>query len=65
MFTVSEGKGLAPGSHLYGAGLSAARQLVILVSGSLANSRPLQRLLIPNEPAARTPARLVGAPHPC
>jgi len=55
--TVSEGKGL-PRVTFTAPVLSAARQVVILVSGS-GKQQALQRLLDPNEPAARTPARLV------
>ena len=55
--TVSEGKGL-PRVTLTAPVLSAARQVIFLVSGA-AKREALQRLLDPNEPASRTPARLV------
>ena len=58
--TVGAGKGLER-ITLTAPVLSAARQVIILVSGS-AKRQALQRLLDPGEPAERTPARLVR-PH--
>ncbi|MCP9772217.1 6-phosphogluconolactonase [Synechococcus sp. Tobar12-5m-g] len=55
--TVSEGKGL-PRVTLTAPVLSAARHVIVLVSGE-GKRQALQRLLDPNEPASRTPARLV------
>jgi len=55
--TVSEGKGL-PRITLTAPVLSAARQVLILVSGS-AKRQALGRLLDANEDPQRTPARLV------
>ena len=55
--TVSEGKGLAR-ITMTAPLLSAARQVVFLVSGS-SKSEALRRLLDPEESPQRTPARLV------
>ena len=55
--TVSEGKGL-PRITLTAPVLSAARQVIFLVSGA-GKQQALRRLLDPAEAAARTPARLV------
>lgn len=55
--TVSEGKGL-PRITLTSPVLSAARQVIFLVSGA-GKQQALRRLLDPSEPAERTPARLV------
>lgn len=55
--TVSEGKGL-PRITLTAPVLSAARQVIVLVSGA-GKQQALRRLLDPQEPAERTPARLV------
>ena len=43
--------------------LSAARQVIFLVSG-VGKRQALQRLLDPDEPASRTPARLVRPLYP-
>lgn len=55
--TVSEGKGL-PRITLTAPVLSAARQVIFLVSGA-GKQKALRRLLDPAEAAGRTPARLV------
>lgn len=55
--TVSEGKGL-PRITLTAPVLSAARQVIFLVSGS-GKQQALRRLFDPQESAERTPARLV------
>lgn len=55
--TVSEGKGL-PRITLTAPVLSAARQVIFLVSGA-GKRQALQRLFDPNESPQRTPARLV------
>lgn len=55
--TVSEGKGL-PRITLTAPVLSAARQVIFLVSGA-GKQQALRRLLDPAEAAERTPARLV------
>lgn len=55
--TVSEGKGL-PRITLTAPVLSAARQVIILVSGA-GKQQALRRLLDPAEAVERTPARLV------
>ena len=55
--TVSEGKGL-PRITLTAPVLSAARQVIFLVSGA-GKQQALRRLLDPNEASERTPARLV------
>jgi len=55
--TVSEGKGL-PRITLTAPALSAARQVIFLVSGA-GKRQALQRLFDPAEPPERTPARLV------
>jgi len=55
--TVSEGKGL-PRITLTAPVLSAARQVIFLVSGA-GKRQALQRLFDPSEPPERTPARLV------
>jgi len=55
--TVSEGKGL-PRITLTAPVLSAARQVIFLVSGA-GKQQALRRLLDAAEPAERTPARLV------
>jgi 6-phosphogluconolactonase len=60
--TVGEGKGL-PRITLTAPVLSAARQVVFLVSGA-GKRQALQRLLNPEEPAERTPARLVQPAAP-
>jgi len=57
LVTIGEGKGL-PRITLTAPVLSAARQVVFLVSG-VSKRQALQRLLDPEEPAERTPARLV------
>lgn len=57
LVTVGEGKGL-PRITLTAPVLSAARQVVFLVSGA-SKREALQRLLDPEEPGERTPARLV------
>lgn len=54
---VGEGKGL-PRITLTAPVLSAARQVIFLVSGA-GKRQALERLLDPQEPAERTPARLV------
>jgi len=60
----AEGKGL-PRVTFTARVLSAARQVGDPGEWFLANSRPCQRLLDPNEPAARTPAPAwVAPPHP-
>jgi len=55
--TVGEGKGLAR-ITVTAPVLSAARQVIFLVSGA-GKRQALERLLDPNEPVERTPARLV------
>jgi 6-phosphogluconolactonase len=55
--TLGEGKGLVR-ITLTAAVLSAARRVIFLVSGA-GKQQALKRLLDPNEPADRTPARLV------
>jgi 6-phosphogluconolactonase len=55
--TVGEGKGL-PRITLTAPVLSAARQVIFLVSGA-GKRQALSRLLDPREPVERTPARLV------
>jgi 6-phosphogluconolactonase len=55
--TLGEGKGL-PRITLTAPVLSAARQVIFLVSGE-GKRQALQRLMDPDEPEARTPARLV------
>lgn len=60
--TVGAGKGLER-ITLTAPVLSAARQVIMLVSGS-AKRQALQRLLDPGEPVERTPARLVRPHHP-
>jgi len=55
--TIGEGKGL-PRITLTAPVLSAARQVIFLVSGA-GKQQALRRLLDPLEPADRTPARLV------
>jgi 6-phosphogluconolactonase len=55
--TVGEGKGL-PRITFTAPVLCAARQVIFLVSGA-GKRQALERLLDPQEPAARTPARLV------
>lgn len=55
--TTGEGKGL-PRVTLTAPVLSAARQVILLVSGS-GKRQALERLLDPAEPVERTPARLV------
>jgi 6-phosphogluconolactonase len=57
--TIGEGKGL-PRITLTAPVLSAAREVIVLVSGA-GKRQALGRLLDPLEPAERTPARLV---HP-
>jgi 6-phosphogluconolactonase len=54
---VGEGKGL-PRITLTAPVLSAARQVIFLVSGT-GKRQALERLLDPQEPVERTPARLV------
>jgi 6-phosphogluconolactonase len=56
--TVGEGKGL-PRITLTAPVLSAARQVIFLVSGA-GKRQALSRLLDPREPVERTPARLVS-----
>jgi 6-phosphogluconolactonase len=56
--TISEGKGL-PRITLTAPVLSAARQVIFLVSGA-GKRQALERLFDPQEPAERTPARLVS-----
>jgi 6-phosphogluconolactonase len=58
--TIGEGKGL-PRITLTAPVLSAARQVIVLVSGA-GKRQALSRLLDPLEPSERTPARLVQ-PH--
>jgi 6-phosphogluconolactonase len=60
--TVGEGKGL-PRISLTAPALSAARQVVFLVSGA-GKHQALQRLLDPQESPERTPARLVQPTAP-
>lgn len=60
--TVAEGKGL-PRISLTAPVLSAARHVVFLVSGA-GKRQALQRLLDPQEPPERTPARLVQPTTP-
>ena len=60
--TIGEGKGL-PRVTLTAPVLSAARQVIVLVSGS-GKRQALARLLDPDEPAERTPARLVQPRNP-
>jgi 6-phosphogluconolactonase len=55
--TLGEGKGL-PRITLTAPVLSAARKVIFLVSGE-GKRQALQRLMDPDEPEARTPARLV------
>jgi 6-phosphogluconolactonase len=55
--TLGEGKGL-PRITLTAPVLSAARKVIFLVSGE-SKRQALQRLMDPDEPVARTPARLV------
>ncbi len=55
--TIGEGKGL-PRVTLSAPVLSAARQVIFLVSGA-GKQQALRRLLDPQEPSERTPARLV------
>ncbi len=55
--TLGEGKGL-PRITLTAPVLSAARKVIFLVSGE-GKRQALQRLMDPEEPVARTPARLV------
>lgn len=59
---IGEGKGL-PRISLTAPVLSAARQVVLLVSGA-GKRQALERLLDPAEPAERTPARLVQPARP-
>lgn len=59
---IGEGKGL-PRISLTAPVLSAARQVVLLVSGA-GKRQALERLLDPAEPAERTPARLVQPGRP-
>jgi 6-phosphogluconolactonase len=56
--TIGEGKGL-PRITLTAPVLSAARQVIFLVSGA-AKRQALERLFDPQEPVERTPARLVS-----
>jgi 6-phosphogluconolactonase len=58
--TTGEGKGL-PRITLTAPTLSAARTVIFMVSGA-SKRQALERLLEPNEPVERTPARLVQ-PH--
>lgn len=60
--TIGEGKGL-PRVTLTAPVLSAARQVILLVSGD-GKRQALARLLDPQEPAQRTPARLVQPREP-
>jgi 6-phosphogluconolactonase len=60
--TVGDGKGLAR-ITLTAPVLSAARQVIFLVSGE-GKRQALSRLLDPNEPPERTPARLVQPATP-
>jgi 6-phosphogluconolactonase len=60
--TVGEGKGL-PRITLTAPVLSAARQVIFLLSGA-DKRQALQRLLDPEEPAERTPARLAQPASP-
>jgi 6-phosphogluconolactonase len=62
LVTIGEGKGLDRIS-LTAPVLSAARQVIILVSGA-SKRQALERLLDPLEPAERTPAKLVQPQTP-
>jgi 6-phosphogluconolactonase len=62
LVTIGAGKGLERIS-LTAPVLSAARQVIVLVSGA-GKRQALQRLLDPAEPAARTPAKLVQPQAP-